>query len=89
MRPRLTDAELTNIYAATCQTSSLSFCLRYIVIYRGNDFVPTSVAPVLAERQELTKQVQKVEEKVRHGAFDVIPSDEDEATAPAGTLTEF
>ncbi|KAK7246553.1 hypothetical protein RIF29_41422 [Crotalaria pallida] len=34
-------------------------------------------------------QVQEVEEKVRHGAFDVIPSDEDEATAPAGTLTEF
>ncbi|KAK7251613.1 hypothetical protein RIF29_34959 [Crotalaria pallida] len=61
----------------------------YIVIYRGNDFVPTSVAPVLAERQELTKQVQEVEEKVRRGAVDVTPAEEDEATAQAGTLTEF
>lgn len=37
----------------------------YIVIYRGKDFVPSSVAVALAERQEMTKQIQDVEEKVR------------------------
>ncbi|KAF9625577.1 hypothetical protein IFM89_024350 [Coptis chinensis] len=40
----------------------------YIVIYRGKDFLPTSVAVALAERQELTKEIQGVEEKVRGGA---------------------
>ncbi|KAE9613916.1 putative RNA-binding, CRM domain-containing protein [Lupinus albus] len=61
----------------------------YIVIYRGNDFVPTCVAAVLAERQKLTKQVQEVEDTVRSGAVDVMPSEEGETTAQAGTLTEF
>lgn len=37
----------------------------YIVMYRGKDFVPTSVAAVLTERQELTKDIQAVEEKLR------------------------
>lgn len=37
----------------------------YIVIYRGKDFLPTSVAAVLAEREELTKDIQDVEEKAR------------------------
>ena len=61
----------------------------YIVIYRGKDFVPTSVAAVLAERQELTKQVQDDEEKVRSRAVHVTPSGEDEATTQAGSLAEF
>ncbi|WJX29917.1 hypothetical protein P8452_18510 [Trifolium repens] len=61
----------------------------YIVIYRGKDFVPTSVAAVLAERQELTKQVQDVEEKVRCKAVVATPSGQGEATAPAGSLAEF
>ncbi|RDX73487.1 CRM-domain containing factor CFM3, chloroplastic/mitochondrial, partial [Mucuna pruriens] len=61
----------------------------YIVIYRGKDFVPTSVAAVISERQELTKQVQDVEEKVRCKALDVTPSGEDESTAQAGSLAEF
>ncbi|XP_027341056.1 CRM-domain containing factor CFM3A, chloroplastic/mitochondrial-like [Abrus precatorius] len=61
----------------------------YIVIYRGKDFVPTSVAAVLAERQELTKQVQDAEEKVRCRAVDVTASGEDESTAQAGSLAEF
>ena len=61
----------------------------YIVIYRGKDFVPTSVAAALAERQELASQVQEVEEKVRCGAVDATPSEEDEAAAPAGSLAEF
>lgn len=61
----------------------------YIVIYRGKDFVPTSVAAVIAERQELTKQVQDVEEKVRCKALDSTPSGEDESTAQAGSLAEF
>lgn len=61
----------------------------FIVIYRGKDFVPTGVAAVLAERQELTKQVQDVEEKVRCKAVVATPSVQGEATAPAGSLAEF
>lgn len=61
----------------------------HIVIYRGKDFVPTSVAAVLAERQELTKQVQDVEEKVRCRDVDATPSGQVEATAQAGSLAEF
>ncbi|CAL0332547.1 unnamed protein product [Lupinus luteus] len=55
----------------------------FIVIYRGKDFVPTTVASVLAEREELTKEVQDVEEKVRFRAVDETPSGQDEAT-PSG-----
>lgn len=61
----------------------------YIVIYRGKDFVPTSVAAVLAERQEMTKQIQDVEEKVRCRAVDATLSGQGEATVPAGSLAEF
>ncbi|KAI9088145.1 hypothetical protein K1719_030122 [Acacia pycnantha] len=61
----------------------------YIVLYRGKDFVPTSVAAVLAERQKLVNQVQDVEEKVRCGSVDAIPSGEDEAIRQAGSLAEF
>lgn len=42
----------------------------YIVIYRGKDFIPTSVAVVLAEREELTKDIQNVEEKARISPVD-------------------
>lgn len=58
----------------------------YIVIFRGKDFVSTGVAAVLAERQELAKQVQDVEEKVRCEAVDATPS---ASTAQAGSLAEF
>lgn len=61
----------------------------YIVIYRGRDFVPTSVAAVIAERQEMTKHVQHVEEKVRCKVHDVAPSREDESKSQAGSLAEF
>ena len=70
----------------------------YIVIYRGKDFLPTTVATALAERQKLAKQVQDLEEQVRvhdieqklkKEAVDAIPSGEGEGQAPAGTLTEF
>lgn len=61
----------------------------YIVLYRGKDFVPTSVAAVLAERQKLVNQVQDVEEKVRCGSVDAIPSGEDAAITQAGSLAEF
>ncbi|CAJ1936888.1 unnamed protein product [Sphenostylis stenocarpa] len=61
----------------------------YIVIFRGKDFVPTSVAAVIAERQEMTKHMQDVEEKVRCKVHDVAPSREDESTAQAGSLAEF
>ncbi|KAF3438566.1 hypothetical protein FNV43_RR21329 [Rhamnella rubrinervis] len=70
----------------------------YIVIYRGKDFLPTGVATALAERQQLAKQVQDVEEKVRvqeveqklqSGAVDAIPLGEEGGHALAGTLAEF
>ncbi|XP_047337737.1 CRM-domain containing factor CFM3, chloroplastic/mitochondrial-like [Impatiens glandulifera] len=65
----------------------------YIVIYRGKDFLPTSVATALAERTEMTNQVQDVEEKVRSKAVEekvqskaVMPAS---GQVQAGTLTEF
>lgn len=70
----------------------------YIVIYRGKDFLPTTVAATLAERQKLAKQVQDLEEQVRvqdieqkmqKKAVDSVPSGEDEGQALAGTLAEF
>ncbi|XP_028800152.1 CRM-domain containing factor CFM3, chloroplastic/mitochondrial isoform X2 [Neltuma alba] len=61
----------------------------YIVLYRGKDFVPTSVAAVLAERQKLVNQVQDVEAKVRCKSVDEIPSGEDAAITKAGSLAEF
>ncbi|XVE64052.1 hypothetical protein DITRI_Ditri07aG0070300 [Diplodiscus trichospermus] len=61
----------------------------FIVIYRGKDFLPASVAAALAERQELTKQIQDVEEKVRIRAVEPAQSGEDKGQAPAGTLAEF
>ncbi|KAJ9677006.1 hypothetical protein PVL29_022147 [Vitis rotundifolia] len=62
----------------------------YIVIYRGKDFLPTSVATALAEREELTKHIQVVEEKVRTGGAEAISSGEDGVGQPlAGTLAEF
>ncbi|XP_050375796.1 CRM-domain containing factor CFM3, chloroplastic/mitochondrial [Argentina anserina] len=61
----------------------------YIVIYRGKDFVPTTVAAALAERQELTKQVQDVEEIVRVKPIDAAASGTEEGQALAGTLAEF
>ncbi|OIW03640.1 hypothetical protein TanjilG_22297 [Lupinus angustifolius] len=67
----------------------LSRNIYFVVIYRGKDFVPTSVASILAEREDLSKQVQDVEEKVRFGAADATPSGQDEATPHAGSLAEF
>ncbi|KAI9173722.1 hypothetical protein LWI28_005407 [Acer negundo] len=61
----------------------------YIVIFRGKDFLPQSVAAALAERHEFTKQIQDVEEKVRNRMFEATPSSEIEGQAPAGTLAEF
>ncbi|KAI3697633.1 hypothetical protein L6452_30728 [Arctium lappa] len=60
----------------------------YIVIYRGKDFVPTNVATALAERQEMTKEIQDAEEKVRNGAVEAAPSAE-QGEALAGSLAEF
>ncbi|KAL8260192.1 hypothetical protein R6Q59_028145 [Mikania micrantha] len=62
----------------------------YIVIYRGKDFVPTSVATALAERQEMTKEIQDAEEKVRNGAVEpAAASVEHGHVAFAGSLAEF
>ncbi|KAI3455423.1 hypothetical protein Pfo_012086 [Paulownia fortunei] len=59
----------------------------YIVMYRGKDFLPPSVATALAEREEMTKQIQDVEEKVRGGPAAAPVAEEKEAQA--GTLAEF
>lgn len=63
----------------------------YIVIYRGKDFLPTSVAASLAERQELTKEIQDVEEKVRGATAlpETASAVETEGKPLAGTLAEF
>ncbi|XP_072067903.1 CRM-domain containing factor CFM3A, chloroplastic/mitochondrial-like isoform X1 [Arachis hypogaea] len=61
----------------------------FIVMYSGKDFVPTSVATVLVERQEMTKQVVDDKEKARCRAIDVTQSGADEATTQVGSLAEF
>ncbi|KAI3885128.1 hypothetical protein MKW98_002520, partial [Papaver atlanticum] len=62
----------------------------YIVIYRGKDFLPTSVEAALMERHELTKEIQDTEEKVRAVAFEPPTRMETTTgTALAGTLAEF
>ncbi|CAN8269105.1 unnamed protein product [Cochlearia groenlandica] len=61
----------------------------YIVFYRGKDFLPLSVAASLAERQELTKNIQDVEERVRHRDIEAVQPVGDKVPAEAGTLAEF
>ncbi|XP_077243921.1 CRS1 / YhbY (CRM) domain-containing protein [Tasmannia lanceolata] len=61
----------------------------YIVIYRGKDFVPTSVAAALAEREELTKNIHDFEEKARSGVVGAAYTGVIEGGALAGTLAEF
>ncbi|KAJ4961131.1 hypothetical protein NE237_021041 [Protea cynaroides] len=61
----------------------------YIVIYRGKDFLPTSVAAALAERQELAKEVQDVEEKSRSRPVGEVSIGEIEGQPLAGTLAEY
>lgn len=61
----------------------------YIVIYRGKDFLPSSVAATLAERQELTKEIQDVEERVRNRDIEAAQPVGDKVPAEAGTLAEF
>ncbi|KAL0690706.1 hypothetical protein Bca4012_090385 [Brassica carinata] len=61
----------------------------YIVIYRGKDFLPSSVAATLAERQELTKEIQDVEEKVRIRDIEATQPVGEKVLAEAGTLAEF
>lgn len=60
----------------------------FIVMYRGKDFLPPSVAAALTERQEMTKQSQNVEEEVRIKPTDTAPVSED-GQVLAGTLAEF
>ncbi|XP_062232068.1 CRM-domain containing factor CFM3, chloroplastic/mitochondrial-like [Phragmites australis] len=61
----------------------------YIVIYRGKDFLPTSVASALAEREELTKDIQNVEEQRRSILIAQPPDDGLDGHALVGTLAEF
>lgn len=61
----------------------------YIVIYRGKDFLPTPVASALVERQELTRNIQDLEEKARNNMVGESRAEGLEAYALAGTLAEF
>ncbi|KAL9256161.1 CRM-domain containing factor CFM3, chloroplastic/mitochondrial-like protein [Drosera capensis] len=60
----------------------------FITIYRGKDFVPTSVAAALAERQELTMSMQDAEEQARNRTVKEMPPGEEQACV-VGTLAEF
>jgi len=60
----------------------------FIIIYRGKDFLPTSVATAVAERQALTKHIQDAEERARSAALEATTSDDD-GQPLAGTLAEF
>ncbi|XP_059303380.1 CRM-domain containing factor CFM3, chloroplastic/mitochondrial-like isoform X2 [Lycium ferocissimum] len=63
----------------------------YIIIHRGKDFLPPSVAAALAERLEITKQKQDDEEKKLTGLAEVATAAPlaIEGHAVAGTLAEF
>ncbi|KAG6528509.1 hypothetical protein ZIOFF_010684 [Zingiber officinale] len=61
----------------------------YIVIYRGKDFIPASVATALAEREELTKEIQDAEEQLRKRTIGEPSVNAPEGDAPVGTLAEF
>lgn len=61
----------------------------FIVIYRGKDFLPQSVAVALAEREELTKDIQNVEEQRRCTPIAHSPEDGFDGHALVGTLAEF
>lgn len=62
----------------------------FIVIYRGKDFLPTSVSTALAERQQITKDIQEVEENLRNSiARQSCIENKLEGHALVGTLAEF
>ncbi|KAJ1687391.1 hypothetical protein LUZ63_018781 [Rhynchospora breviuscula] len=61
----------------------------YIVIYRGKDFLPSTVASALAERQELADDIQNIEERTRGFVGESLPESEVDGNAPVGTLAEF
>jgi len=62
----------------------------YIVIYRGNDFLPPAVTKTLTERQKLTVLQQDEEEKARQNASSITLSNSKSSQMPllAGTLAE-
>jgi hypothetical protein len=62
----------------------------YIVIYRGNDFLPPVVTKTLTERQKLTVDQQDEEEKARQSASSITISNSKSSQMPllAGTLAE-
>lgn len=59
----------------------------FIVIYRGKDFLPSSVAVAVLERQELTKKIQDAEENARTVSSEATSYENEYALA--GTLAEF
>lgn len=81
---KLMSEELKNLTGGTLLLRNKYF----IIIYRGKDFLPTSVAAAVAERKELTKQIEDAEEKARSGSLEAPTYDED-GQALVGTLAEF
>ncbi|XP_061338331.1 chloroplastic group IIA intron splicing facilitator CRS1, chloroplastic-like [Gastrolobium bilobum] len=63
----------------------------YIVLYRGNDFLPRRVAALVEKRELEHRSCQLHEEVARTRTIEAFPSVDDspEDTSTSGTLTEF
>ncbi|XP_057733671.1 chloroplastic group IIA intron splicing facilitator CRS1, chloroplastic-like [Arachis stenosperma] len=63
----------------------------YIILYRGNDFLPSNVASLVEERELELKSCQLSEEVARMRANEAVSSSDyaQQETSTSGTLTEF
>ena len=63
----------------------------YIILYRGNDFLPSSVASLVEKRELELKSCQLNEEVARIRAIEAFSSSDElpQETSTSGTLTEF
>ncbi|MED6217368.1 hypothetical protein PIB30_016992 [Stylosanthes scabra] len=63
----------------------------YIILYRGNDFLPSNVASLVEKRELELKSCQLHEEVARMRAIEAVYSSDDtsQETSTSGSLTEF
>ncbi|RYQ92695.1 hypothetical protein Ahy_B09g098909 isoform B [Arachis hypogaea] len=63
----------------------------YIILYRGNDFLPSNVASLVEERELELKSCQLFEEVARMRANEAVSSSDyaQQETSTSGSLTEF
>ncbi|XLS56291.1 hypothetical protein HN51_006046 [Arachis hypogaea] len=63
----------------------------YIILYRGNDFLPSNVASLVEERELELKSCQLVEEVARMRANEAVSSSDyaEQETSTSGSLAEF